>query len=293
MVGLHVEVTSRCTLACPRCERTNFMDKFGKNNFSINDIDIDNFIKFIDFKVDSINFCGNLGDPIYHKNFLQLVKLTKNRTNSINITTNGSRRNKSWWNELVSILDERDELTFSVDGTPKNFTNYRINADWDSIKTGIDVCTSSKVTTTWKYIPFSFNEDNINEAQQLSNDLGIDNFKLDPSDRWNVNDNLRPKKNFIGPKDKTKQKYKTGILQEIVINPECSNNKMHYISADGFYAPCCYSKHYNFWYKSKWWKNKVRIEDNSLTECIRLFKDFYVTIQDSKPDYCLFNCGKC
>ena len=38
MVGLHVEDTSRCTLACPLCERTVFMEKFGKKNFRIADL---------------------------------------------------------------------------------------------------------------------------------------------------------------------------------------------------------------------------------------------------------------
>ena len=293
MVGLHVEATSRCTLLCPRCERTTFIDKFGKNNFSIDDINIDNFIKFIDLKVDKVNFCGNIGDPIYHKNFLELIKITKTRSDSIYITTNGSRKNKSWWKELVSLLDERDELTFSVDGTPNNFTEYRINGDWESIRTGIDVCASSNVKTVWKYIPFSFNEDSIEYVRNLSANLGIDKFKLDISDRWNDNDYLRPKGNYIGPKDELQQKYKTNLLQEFTIDPECANNKMHYVSADGFYSPCCFSKNYEFWYKSEWYKNKMTIKNNKLSECIRRFEDFYATIQDSKPDYCLFNCGKC
>ena len=293
MVSLHVEATSRCTLACPRCERTTFLNKFGKKSFGIKDLDIDNFINFIDKKVDHINFCGNLGDPIYHKNFIQLVKKSKTRSKTICITTNGSRKNKTWWTELVSILDETDELTFSIDGTPSNFSSYRVNGDWDSIRKGIDICTNSKVSTTWKYIPFAFNEDNIEEVKKLSFNLGIDHFKLDPSDRWEVNDCLQPKKNYIGPKHNAKQKYKSNVADNLLIDPECANNKMHYISADGFYAPCCYSKHYSFWYKSEWWKNKIKIKDKSLTECIRLFKSFYATIQDNKPDYCLFNCGKC
>jgi len=293
MVGLHVEPTSRCTLACPSCERTIFIDKFGKNNFSIDDLNIDNFIKFIDIKVDLVDFCGNVGDPIYHKNFIQLVKMTKTRTNSISITTNGSRKSKHWWEELVSILDERDNITFSIDGTPDNFTEYRINGDWESIKTGIDICTNSKVKTRWKCIVFSFNEDNIEDIRNLSANLGIDEFRLHLSDRWNSNDHLQPKGNYIIPSYDSKQKYKAGPLGELTLDPKCASNKEHYVSADGLYAPCCYSKHYNFWYKSEWWKNKVKIKDNSLTECIRLFDNFYATIQDSKPDYCLFNCGKC
>ena len=291
MVSLHVEPTSRCTLACPRCERTTFLEKFGKNNFSINDLNVDDFINFLDVKVDQINFCGNLGDPIYHKDFLKLVSLSKTKSNKISITTNGSRKNKIWWNELVSLLDKQDNVTFSIDGTPDNFTEYRINGDWESIKTGIDICTRSKVRTTWKYIPFSFNEDDIEDASNLSTSLGIDKFKLDPSDRWEVNDYLRPKNNYIGPRALTQKKYKTSSVRDFVIDPKCSDDTMHYIGADGLYAPCCYSKHYHFWYKSEWWKNKVRIKDNNLTECIKLFERFKSSIHDCKPDYCQFNCG--
>tara|TARA_B100001057_G_scaffold187942_1_gene188744 strand:+ start:7035 stop:7916 length:882 start_codon:yes stop_codon:yes gene_type:complete len=293
MVGLHVEATSRCTLACPRCERTTFIDKFGKNNFSINDLNIDDFKNFIDDEVDHINFCGNLGDPIYHKNFLTLVEVSKRLCKSVSITTNASRKNKTWWYKLVSILDDNDKIDFSIDGTPDNFIKYRINGDWDSIKTGIDICVKSKVKTTWKYIPFSFNENDIEEAKSLSKKLGIDNFKLDPSDRYEIDDYLRPKANYIGPKDEVQQTYMTSNVKNFEIDPECADNKSHYISADGFYAPCCYTKNYSFWYKSEWWKNKLTIKDNSLTECIRRFNNFYATIQDSKPDYCVFNCGKC
>ena len=75
MVSLHVEPTSRCTLACPRCERTVFLDKFGKKNFSIDDLNIASLENFIDTPVDDITLCGNIGDPIYHREFINLVKI--------------------------------------------------------------------------------------------------------------------------------------------------------------------------------------------------------------------------
>lgn len=295
MVRLHIEPTSRCTLGCPRCERTTFIEKFGKNNFSVVDLNIDDFINFLDIKVDKIYICGNLGDPIYHRDFLKLVKMTKTKTDRVSITTNGSRKNKIWWSELVSILDERDNVTFSIDGTPDNFTEYRINGDWESIKTGIDICTNSKIKTTWKYIPFSFNEDNVEDVKIFASNLGIDRFKLDPSDRWEINDYLRPKENYIGPQDETQQKYKKEGVRNFEIEPMCSNNKMHYISAEGLYAPCCMSRHYTFYYKSSWYKNrdKHRINATKLSEQIKYFKEFYSTIKTERYDYCVFNCGKC
>jgi|SRR6056300_1571327 len=292
MVDLHVEATSRCTLACPRCERTTFIDKFGKNNFTIQDLDIDKFCNFIDIPVKHINFCGNLGDPIYHKNFLELIYKVKGKCKTVSITTNGSRKSRDWWTKLTNLLDSTDHISFSIDGNPQNFTQYRINGDWESIKTAIEICTNSNVKTIWKYIPFSYNQKNIDETVLLAKKLGINKFKLDPSDRWVDNDPLRPEKHFIGSRDETKQQFKIDS-KNLKIDPKCKNNRTHYIGANGTYTPCCDTKHYNFYYKSEWYKNKMTIKDNKLSECIRRFSNFYATIQDTKPDYCLFNCGKC
>lgn len=293
MVGLHVEATSRCTLACPRCERTVFMEKFGKKNFRIADLCIEDFSKFIDIPIDSINFCGNIGDPIYHKDFLELIFVSKAKSKSLYITTNGSRKSKDWWQQLVSLLDNTDTVVFSIDGTPENFTNYRINGDWDSIKTAIDVCVASKVKTIWKYIPFKFNENDIDSVKIFSEQLGINQFRVEYSDRWLLDDPLRPSENLIGSRDTVQQEYKTSGNKSFSIDPKCVSDKEHFISADGFYAPCCYSKNHEFWYKSEWWKDKMSIQDYTLSECISRFNKFYATIQDTRPDYCVFNCGKC
>jgi len=84
---LHIEPTTRCTLACPRCERTVLINKFSKM-FVQQDINIQDLDKFIDVPVDSIYMCGNLGDPIYHKGFHTLVSTLRHKTKQIRIVTN-------------------------------------------------------------------------------------------------------------------------------------------------------------------------------------------------------------
>lgn len=294
MINLHVEPTSRCTLECPRCERTEFIKKFGKKNFSVVDLDIDAFESFVDVPVESILFCGNLGDPIYHRDFIQLVRVSKTLCNHISIITNGSRKSLNWWKDLNSCLTSDDKIIFSVDGIPDNFTQYRVNADWESIKIGIEQCVQGPAITVWKYIPFSFNEDDINTAEQLSKSLGVDIFLIENSDRWYVNDPLRPTKKYIGPRDQIQQSYKQQKLNEYNIDPKCKNNSEHYISADGYYTPCCYSKNFSFYYKSHWWKerNKHLIKNSKLSDQVKSFNEFYTQIEIQKPDYCVFNCGK-
>ena len=89
--------------------------------------------------------------------------------------------------------------------------------------------------------------------------------------------------------------YKADDTDSLSIDPKCANDSEHFISAEGSYMPCCYSKHYKFYYKTDWWKNRKKhaINKSSLSKQISYFQDFYVTIHDTRPDYCMFNCGKC
>jgi len=294
LVSLHLEPTSRCTLGCLRCERTTFLEKFSKKRFSINDVDINALEQFIDVPVTSTTLCGNLGDPIYHREFLKLVKMLKTKSQRITITTNGSYKSRKWWKTLNSVLQSQDEVQFSIDGLPKNFTEYRVNADWDSILVGIQECVLGPASTAWKYIPFSFNEHDIQETKLLSDSLGVGRFSVEPSDRWLIDDPLKPS-NYTGPRDSLKLSYKKEGVKDFDIEPKCKDKKSHYINASGYYLPCCYSAHYEFYYKSDWWenRNKHNIATTKLSEQLGHFDEFYSTIQTQRYDYCVYNCGKC
>ena len=291
--SLHVEPTTRCTLACPRCERTTFIDIFGKSKFTITDLNVDDFARYIDVDLLSIVFGGNLGDPIYHQDFISLVQIAKQKAKQIKIITNGAYRNNKWWNELVSILDHNDNITFSIDGTPENFTKYRINGDWASVKSAIGICVESAASVTWKYIPFKFNENDIEDTRALSLSMGIDNFEVHSSDRWLLEDEYRPIK-FIGERDPVQTSIKRNENKQLYIDPKCATNDQHYISAAGFYSACSYIAHYEFYYKSEWWKeiNKYNIKNSKLSDHLLAFNEFYSTIHDTRNPGCIFNCGK-
>ena len=293
--GLHIEPTSKCTLRCPRCPRTEMLKRFGKKSLQLADLDIATFKNFVDVPVDRITMCGNVGDAIYHARLGELISVCKKLSKSIHLTTNGSYRSREWWQDICKELTEDDVVCFSIDGTPEVFTEYRINGDWASIKVGIEECVNSKAQVEWKYIPFNFNEHLITTAKQLSNSLGMDRFVVTPSDRWKINDPLRPSNNdLIGPRDSVQQEYKKQNQRDFILDPKCKNGRHHYISATGYYLPCCYSGDYRFYYKSMWWKdqNKYNIKTTKLSEQIRNFREFYNTIQAEQPEYCIFNCGK-
>jgi organic radical activating enzyme len=260
-------------------------------------IDIDTLMRFLDIDLTgkSITLCGNNGDPIYHPEFIELVDQLKQKKAQITIVTNGSYKKAEWWQQLTQLLDQQDHVQFSIDGVPDNFTQYRVNADWDSIHTGINVAAQAACGTSWKYIPFSYNQDTVDQAQTLCADLGIDQFILAPSARFDsITQHLVPRDEFVGEKYQAQQQFKQHPPQAAELEPECQNNKEHYISADGFYSPCCYVGNYNFFYKTQFGKNKkqYKISDHTMTEILNkpTTLDFYSNLAHTIP--CQFNCVK-
>lgn len=291
--GVHVELTNMCTLKCAGCARTRFIQQWPQH-WKNHNVDADVLFRFLDIDLTDvrITLCGNYGDPIYHPELFKFIKEFKQRGAYISITTNGSYQKVEWWQEFCTLLDERDQVHFSVDGLPENFTQYRVNADWKSIKVGIDTCVAAKCQTIWKYIVFSYNQFDIEQARQLSTSLGVDEFKIEHSDRFDQNtEHLKPDEIMLGNRYQLQINFKNN-KKNSEIDSQCSNQKEHYISADGFYMPCCYISDHRFYYKTPFGKDKKKynIKDHTL---LQLLTD-PVTIQfyNSLKNYsvCQYNC---
>lgn len=292
IIGFHIEPTNICTLKCPGCARTQFIKQWPQHwkNYSL---DIDQTMNFLDIDLSGkvINFCGNYGDPIYHPDFIDFVQRFKARGAIVTITTNGSYKTSTWWEQLVDLLTDKDQITFSIDGLPENFTEYRNNADWASINTGIDITTKSSVRTQWKYIPFSYNQMDIDSARELSASLGIDTFSVTLSDRFDAStDYLKPTTELLGSRYTAQVTWKT--TNTGAVQPKCQNNQEHYITATGHYSPCCFVADHRFYYKTDFGKNKKEysITDHTLSQILSSKKvsDFYQNL-DQQPT-CQFNC---
>lgn len=293
IVGLYIEPTNICTLKCPGCARTRFIDQWPQH-WKNHSIDIDQVNQFldIDLKDKQILLGGNYGDPIYHPEFHQLIKTFKQRGANLIIVTNGSHRSADWWATTTSILANNDQVVFSVDGMPDNFTQYRINADWDTIQQAMQLCASASCRTIWKYIPFAFNEQDIHQAQELSKSMGIDIFQFDPSDRFDdQTKNYQPVVEYLGARYQSQQSWKQHAGQP-ALNPKCADNKNHYISADGYYSPCCYAADHRFYYKTEFGKNKksYRITDQTLSQILTqpAVVEFYGDL--TNQPVCQYNC---
>ncbi len=179
----HLEVSSRCVLACPRCARTIM-----KGAYEVTDLPLAVVQRLFPqgTPVRKIILCGNHGDPIYHQRFHEIIAHLRSlgpAAPGLSIHTNGAFRDRAWWAETARILARTDRIVFSIDGLEDTNHLYRVNARWSTILEGIAEC-RGKVGMVWKFIVFKHNEHQVEEAKRLAVELGFDDFNLVKSDRF-------------------------------------------------------------------------------------------------------------
>lgn len=189
---IHLEPSSRCTLACLECPRTT-----NAGEYEVGDCDIENTAAAcVGFK--TVLMCGNHGDPIYHLRFFELIASIRdaNPTAELVIITNGAFRSIRWWEKLATLLTKDDAVVFSIDGMPNNNHLYRVNSKWNSIESGIRTLRkhNAQVKMIWKWILFNYNQSQILSGINLANDLGFDGFTVVYSARYGLHDWLIPDK---------------------------------------------------------------------------------------------------
>ena len=265
----HIEISSKCTLHCPRCPRQEHPE-----NLINTELKLDFFKKnfpplFVHKNVEKIMFCGDEGDPIYAHDLIPVIAYFKSIKPRIQFTiiTNGSYKKSSWWAELGQVLNSHDTVIFSIDGHD-NASNqqYRVNSDWDSIMQGITTLRgNSACRLIWSTIPFSFNQDRLEDIQRIAMDSGMDAFELSYSSKfgsaYSVNgiDALEPRLELTSAGRYSKKTIKftpsvvtSPALENLIRNtnikikdniaPSCSNGTGFglYIDARGRFFPCCW-----------------------------------------------------
>ena len=272
----HLEPSAVCTLRCPRCPRTEHPDTPWLNK----NMTLDFVKKFftedmLRDKVKRVTMCGDVGDPIYCKEYIEICRYIKSVNPNIHIftITNGSSKKSEWWQEFGMILNEQDTVAFSIDGYDDASNNlYRINSHFESIVEGIRAvrAVSKDVFLIWAAIIFKFNQDHLNEIINQACGLGMDAVQWTRSTKFGsvyggyggVDDPLEPRPEFISKTHRyerevvnlsgrrqnntdylehNKQKYfeiKEQYKDKPVI-PLCEiGNRGIYVNAEGVVFPC-------------------------------------------------------
>jgi MoaA/NifB/PqqE/SkfB family radical SAM enzyme len=210
-ISLHLEMSKRCILRCPKCPRTiqkgKYYNFFPGGRYTIDDLNIDHAKELVlKTRPSSIVMSGNMGDPIYHPNLIEFVRWLDNINYSFSIHTNGSGKKLSWWEEFYESYKEYNkksngnkynEIWFGVDGLEDTAHKYRVGINWQQSFDAMCLGVKKGKQVNWQWIPFSFNEHQIDEARKLAKDNGI-NLVLRLSGRWDSKeDPLRPSAKWL------------------------------------------------------------------------------------------------
>lgn len=295
----HIEVSSKCTLACPRCARQEVPDslinteldlEFFKRNFTP---------EFVKANVEKITFCGDDGDPIYAHDLIPIIEYLKEiKPVEIVIITNGSYKKIVWWAALGNLLDSGDSVHFSIDGYDNDSNNlYRVNSDYDSIIAGLKTLrATSRCKIVWAAIAFKFNEHKLDFMEAFAKQLGVDVFQLTKSTKfgsvypsYGIDDPLQPSVKYVSGTHRferdvtalseagewvsipfTNNKLFNQTKSSNGITPLCEiGNKGLYIDARGRLFPCCWvANRYN--HNSDWQQiaSNFNLNTRTLTEVL-------------------------
>ena len=264
----HIEISSKCTLRCPRCARQEVPDSLVNTELDLAFFQRNFTPEFIKDNVEKITFCGDDGDPIYAHDLVPVIRYIKSiKPVEIVIVTNGSHKKTEWWQELGHVLTAQDTVHFSIDGWDNESNNlYRVNSDFNSILGGVaSLRSTSKCQLVWATIAFKFNEDRISTILTTATSWGFDVFQLTKSTKFGSfypsypkDDPLEPSTKFVSSSHRFEREQivlRRDIVPQPPINrvlfqqvkdtngvkPLCSiGNKGLYIDARGRLFPCCW-----------------------------------------------------
>lgn len=169
----NLDIGYRCILRCPQCIRQRFDSQAQiKRSFDIEEKD---FQKILNYYKNSITFCGQISDPIYHPNFLKFLKLSSEHKKLARIATNGTGKSLEWWEEAYSYGKKENAWYFGVDGIDEKSEIYRVGSNyknvWEMMKLGKNLGN----IIVWQFIIFGYNEHEIEQAKEIAKK---ENFSL-------------------------------------------------------------------------------------------------------------------
>lgn len=313
----HIEPSSICTLKCPRCPRAEVPESLLNRQLTLdffkNQIGSD-IVK----QIKKITFCGNDGDPIYCRDFLDICSWIKktNPTIQLVLITNGSHKPMDWWQQLGETFDANDEIHWSIDGWDQESNEqYRVNSNWLSIMNGINAFNQANTTTymVWASIAFKFNEHHLLRQKIAAMACGFDSYQLTKSTKfgskysaYGTNDPLEPEDSrliasghrferiiqALTPKQRPGNELKTIFLQRAETLGNYSGicligNKGVFLNSQGEFYPCCWTA--NRYEHNQDWHTRARTQFNLNT---RNFKDI---LNDSfwTTDFLDFDSQEC
>lgn len=279
---IHLEISNNCQASCPMCAR-NVNGGLENPLIKIHNWSLDDFKTIMNQtvldQIEHFYFCGNYGDPILNNDLIEMCQYaSKVAPNvSISVHTNGGARAVEWWARLATVLPKHHRVVFALDGLADTHSLYRVGTDFDNVINNARAFIQAGGTAEWVFIRFKHNEHQVEQARQLSKELGFIKFTLKNSNRFIIDSQIKVvDKNgtvthYIEPATDTPIKFidkKTvesfqEIADKSVIDCRSLKDGEIYIDAYKNLYPCCYTASIPYAYKNQ----------NDVSAIVKIMKD--------------------
>ena len=217
---LELEMSTLCNARCPLCYR-NYKSFVSSpyNKFLVRPIEeiIQQLEQYINLKY--VMIVGSMSEPTLYPNFLQLIRYLKSRNIKIEICTNGDTKDDNFWNELGLILDDADEVYFTICGSTQEIhEHYRKNTNLKNILHHASILRNRRKVDYAQCIRFNYNSDDLdsnefrNIVKNFSHVYMTETFYPKSQSNYVIN---FPKNDFIPSKHKLNEYNKLKKLAEI------------------------------------------------------------------------------
>lgn len=250
---LQLELSSMCNALCLGCQRTNSMN-YNEVKSCIPKkqiVEIKTVRKLLESNLmrnlEVLEFCGSIDEPLIHPHFFDILDVAYdiNPNYSITIHTNASLRSVTDWKKLATSLQrfKQHDVHFSIDGLEDTHKIYRQWTDYNKILKNAKAFIDAGGFAIWQYLIFPWNNHQVEQAKDISQQLGFKKFHK-RHDRSHVSQDgldmiMRMKReNYTGPGKAKPKDYSKKELLPI----ECNSikNNMYFLSYDSRLWPCCF-----------------------------------------------------
>ena len=288
---IHLEVTQRCNASCPMCDRNenggavNQHIRGNEQELSLEDcMDIfpPEFIK----QLNTMYMCGNLGDPISARDSLEIFRyFRKHNPNMwLSMNTNAGAKTVDWWEELATVIGRKGAVIFSVDGLEDTNHLYRQGVKWEFVERNMKAFINAGGRARWDYLIFEHSECDVDRAEQLAEEWGVEKFIRKKTGRFVKSDSNSTAKEVhqaVDRKGNQKQalakpkkveNINLALLKQQEIEKTYGSMKDYYdkcdiackvakdgnlfITAEGLVMPCCWTAGRMY----KWWQPDPKVE---------------------------------
>ena len=183
---VEIEISTYCNAACPQCPRNIYGGKTIDNlpliNWSLEQLQSvlpEQFVK----QLEMVYFCGTYGDPLMNNQLTDMCSWLKtvNPCLNIGVHTNGGVGRAETYKSLAKTADF---IAFGIDGLEDTNHLYRRNTKWDTIISNAQTFVDAGGHAVWDFIVFLHNQHQVEQARELSAQLGFKEFNVKKTGRF-------------------------------------------------------------------------------------------------------------